>query len=348
MSDLNYYAAPPAGGLPHRTGLTVWGVVLIVLGSIFALSGVGTLAGVAVAMAVRGAVDGRTVALLAMNCVMSGTMGGGLIWLGVGCCRGRRWVRPLAVAGGSVAAVSGVVSIVPVTVAMAAAAHDPALAGGPGLVVAAAGAVFTLLLMVGVPVAVVAWFRRPSVADTLGVTDPASRWTDAVPVPVLAWTLACLWLGWGAAFSAAAGVTFWFTATVTGWRVLAMVVIGVAIMGGGVGSFRGSATAWGVAVGLLAVMAASAVTFVVAGDTTAYRRHMAERTAAITRSFVPATSPPPGTTARPIAAPRSPAALARSVDPELAPALLYVTAVAFGFWVRPRLGRAPTVGQPTA
>ena len=348
MSDLNYYAAPPAAGLPHRTGLTLWGVLLIVLGAVFTLSGVGTLAGAAVARGAFGTVDGRTLVLLAMNCVMSGTMGGGLVWLGVGCCRGRRWVRPLAVAGGSVAAVSGLVAVVPIALAWAAAARDPGLAGGPGLVVAATGAAFTLLLMVGVPVAAVAWFRRGTVADTLAVTDPSTRWTDAVPVPVLAWTLACLWLGWGAAFSAAAGVSFWFTATVTGWRVLPTVAIGLAIMAGGLGSFRGSATGWALSVGLLGLLAASAVTFVVAGDATEYRRHMAEQTRAITRSFTPATTAPTaGTGGRPAGVASSSVAFARSVDPELAPALLYVTAVAFGFWIRRRSG-STAVRNPSA
>ncbi len=192
MSDLNYYAAPPAAGRPHRAGLIAWGVVAIVAGSALVLSGVATVAVVAVMMGSRGSADPRAIGPLAQNLVLAGGMGGALIWLGVGSCRGRRWVRPLVVAGGSVAVVSGAVSIVPVGLLVVSTLNDPAAARPqlpPGVAVgmAVGGLLFSALVLIGLPAVVVAWFRRPSVADTLaGSWTRPRRWTDAVPVPAAA------------------------------------------------------------------------------------------------------------------------------------------------------------------
>jgi hypothetical protein len=341
MSDLNYYALPPAILLPHRTGLTVWGVLMIVFGSLLALSGVGSMAVVGVMSATRGTVDGHAIGLMAMNVVMTGAMGGGLIWLGVGCCRGRRWVRPIVLAGGSVAVVTGLVTIVPVGLMMASTMANPATAGPPqmpkGFMVAMAlvGMAFSALLMIGLPAWLVAWFRRPTVAQTLDVLDPHARWTDGVPLPVLAWVLACLWMGGGAVVAAAAGVWFWFTTTLVGWPAIAGAVFGLAVMAAGYGCYRRSAVAWATSVGLFGLMAASAATFVVAGDTAEYQRQMAERTQAFAGSFAPPSTRP--------ATSFQASTFAGGINPQVAPALLYGVAVAYGVWVRRRVvGPCPT------
>ena len=329
MSDLNYYAPAVRAALPHRAGLIVWGVVMIVVGAFFVLSGLMSVAGLMIMGVASRSGTGHAIGLMAVNLVMTGGLGAGLIWLGIGCCRGHRWVRPLLVAGGSVAVVSGLVSIVPGWLIMSSAMSQPATAGSPPLpkafwvAIRVSTLAFSILFLIVLPAVLVAWFRRPSVGRTLAAMDPKTRWTDAVPMAVLGWTLACLWLGGTAAAAAAAGLWFWFTTTLVGWPALVGVVLGLAVVIAGFGCSRRSATAWAASVALLGLMAASAVTFVTAGDTAEYQRQMAERTNAVANSFAP---PPPTTGPRALVTTfrwrHTASTFAGSVNPQLAPAML--------------------------
>jgi hypothetical protein len=359
MSDLNYYGVHP-GQLrpPHRGGLIAWGVVAIVIGSLYLLGGASSVVFVAVLPKITGR-PASADALLTMGlaAAMSLAMGVGLLWLGIGCCQGRRWVRPLILAGGWVFLVSGVVSIVPVTMMMTAAqARQPQPFPGATVVIGAFTVVGAVLFVVVLPLFLVLWFRRPSVGQTLAVMDPVGRWTDGVPLTVLAWTIACVWMGGGLAVGAAGGAYLWFTHMLQGGSAAIGVAVGLALAAAGVGCLRRSGVAWGASIALFALSAASAVTFVVAGDTAEYQQMMASRTAALTTAFTPTapsragpvtsgtTITPTTMTATVTAYTPSSAAFASRLNPGLAPTLLYAVALGFGLWVRPRVtGPRPAV-----
>ncbi len=334
MSDLNYYGQVPPPHLPHRTGLTVWGVLAIVVGGFVGLSGLGSTAMFGVVLAIKGKAGGGTFGMLVVNGVITAAMGGGLIWLGIGCCRGRRWVRPLLVAGGWLAVAVGGVSVVPVTLMMASAMTRAMSAGAAsmprGFVVGMEVGIglMYVLLMVVLPVTLLAWFRRPSVAATLAATDPAaSRWTDRVTLPALAWVMTCAWLGGSVAMVAGTGVWFWFTRTLVGWPAAGGAVVGLAIVVAGYGCYRRSAAAWAASVALFGLLAASGLTFAVAGDTGTYQRYMTERTQAMAGACTPTPAAGKGAVVQP-----NP--FGTDFNPQLAPALMYAAAVVFGLIVR--------------
>ena len=295
MSDLNYYAAPPAAALPHRTGLTVWGVVLIVLGGFFCLSGVLALVAVPIMVAVGTPAAGgpagpkvRLLVLLATNAVTAGILGGGLVWLGVGSCRGRRWVRPLIVAGAPLVMAFGLAALLNLSANVVRAIAGPPAAAPPAagpvppqvlLMVTSAVAVVTAAgLSVALPGALVWFYRRPSVGRTLAETDPVRRWTDGVPVPLLRWVVACGYSGGVMLLLAPGGTDVAFTRVLDGWpAAAALLVAGGLLVAAAVGSFRRSTVAWAVGVAVFAVAAASMLTFAVAGHPDEYSRERVRR-----------------------------------------------------------------------
>ena len=305
-ADLNYYGTPPA--LPHRGGLRGWGITAIIIGSLYALSSGVVLVLVPVLVAWKpGAMDAAAIGSTVAALVLTGGMGAALLMFGAGCCRGRRWSRPVAVAGGWVAVGHGVATLVMLAFGLAAAVANPPPASSTGvppgfaLATAAVGGITTSLVMIGVPAWVVGWFRRPSVGEALAVMDPAPRrWTDGVPVPALAWAIACVWMGVTVAVRAVGGMAFWFTAVPTGpVAVTAGVLLAAGLVVAGVGSYRRSAVAWAAGVAVAVLLSASTLTFAVAGDTAAYRRLVLDRATGFTRAMAtPPPAPTPSTTVR--------------------------------------------------
>ena len=294
MSQLNYFPHPAANRPPHRTGLTVWGVVLIVLGSLFVFFALISVVAVPVMRTVNGAPAGSTprlVATLASTVATTGALGGGLIWLGVGSCRGRRWVRPIVVAGGCLMMAYGLTSLIHVTANLARAVTSPpppAAAGPfPAKAMLVSGAVMALVMEVGLglalPAALVWYYGRRSVADTLAVTDPLPRWTDRVPLPLLGWVLACAHSGGVLVLIAAAGTWVAFTAVLDGWpATVALLVTGGLLLAAAYGSFRRSRLAHVLGVVVYLLLAASTFTFAATGDTTGYYRRIVQGMVATT------------------------------------------------------------------
>ena len=361
MSDLSYYAVSPGqSSLPHRGGLIAWGVIAIVIGSLFIL-GCAIGAVIMLTIGFRFVPAGQpTPRLLPLLIGLSFGVGMGVaqVAVGVGCCRGRRWTAPLLVAAGWVALVGGVLSIVPTFAILIAAASANATAGSssPGLppqatlIVTLVTAAFGLLIWIGVPVTVIAWFGRPGVGRTLAELDPHARWTDGVPRTLLAWIVVCVWYGLAIAIAGLAGVHLWFTTILHGPAAVAVSLIGVAIVAAGYGCYRRSTFAWAASVGLFALMGASAATFAVVGDTAAYQRELLGRATARAATFRSRTRPASAagpttgavvtTTTTTVAVGPTPTATAFGrVNPGLGPALAYTAAAGFGLCVLPRLRR---------
>jgi hypothetical protein len=116
------------------------------------------------------------------------------IWLGIGSIRCRRWARALMLILSWSWLVTGVTAISFLLF------FGPRMIQGlpPGAKVVALlvmGVIWTIIFIV-IPAVLVGFYQSRHVKATCDARDPAARWTDGCPLPVLA---VSVWLGLGAA-----------------------------------------------------------------------------------------------------------------------------------------------------
>ena len=191
---------PVAEFKDRRTGLMVFGILLIILGCMAALAIPFMLLGQLMAGRVPG-VEPTPLRFLLPAVFMYLGIAAAFIWLGIGSLQCRRWARALVLIIAWIWLISGLVGTVMVGFMLPQIfAHPPG--GAPPLPAAAVVVMtlftlaFTTVIYVLVPGALVFFYRSPHVKATCAARDPAPRWTDACPLPVLALSLM---LGCGAA-----------------------------------------------------------------------------------------------------------------------------------------------------
>lgn len=121
----------------------------------------------------------------------------GLLTLGIGSVRMRRWARALTLVVSWYWLVTGVLITVLMTamlpvvmrnvlrVQQPAAGQSPAISEGVMAVIITVVIVFAAVFLIVVPVAFVVFYSRRDVAETCRRRDPVERWTDRLPLPVL-------------------------------------------------------------------------------------------------------------------------------------------------------------------
>jgi hypothetical protein len=131
----------------------------------------------------------------------------GLITLGAGSIRARRWARALTLILAWIWLVLGSLGTIALTVLLpsafmagftAAAASNPATPSVPRGVIAVILTVVIVVcavFMVVLPIVFLVFYRRKDVEETVKHRDPSVRWTDRCPLPVLA--LSLLFMGGG-------------------------------------------------------------------------------------------------------------------------------------------------------
>jgi hypothetical protein len=339
MTQISYYGTPEPP-VPHRAGLIAWGSVLIAGGALLSCLGLFGMVMVAfVSVSGIGGIGGgaNKAAVLRGLSAMLVAIGlyGSLIWIGIGCCQGKRWVRPLVLVGSVIAITTGVVSIVPMSWTVLrifsqtmAAPPTTAPAFGPGAtappVFAAIGGIvgvmMAIAMMLVVPGCMFHFFRRETVRQSLEMTDPRPRWTDNIPLPLLGWVVASVMFGFGDILAGLNGIYPFFDAIITGPIVAgAMAVIGMLLIAGGWLSYRRSMLGWLLSITVSAFMGASLLTFSIVGDSRRYREMIFAGFGAAMR--------------------HSAAYSASDVSPVLVPAMMSIVMVGFGIWLRPRVPR---------
>jgi hypothetical protein len=276
-------------------------------------------------------------------------MYGSLIWIGIGSCLGKRWVRPLVLIGCVVCIVIGSLSVIPMIYSVTAVFMKPAATSPPSAPMFAPGAppppmltaismsigiIFAIGMLVIAPMFMYLFYRQQSVKASLETTDPKPRWTDNIPLPILGWAIGSVVIGAGQITSSAAGVFPFFNEIITGIpAITAMCAIGVLLIIGGLLSYRRSELGWAITLAVLVFLAVSAVVFCVRGDSTEYQKIIMSNFAPMLKS----TSTAPGGRTTTFSNPGLTAA-----PPMIVPALSYMLAVGFGLWLRPRFkaGRA--------
>lgn len=171
----------------RSTGLVVFGVLQIVIGAACAALLLGAAAGAELA-ARRGQLPVSAPAL-ASSVFVWGVAAAYFVTAGIGSIRARRWARALSVAVSGLWLVGGIVGTIATAVLL------PSLAPGLPLVRIV---VFVAALFVLVPLALFLFYNRLDVGVTCDRRDPKRRWTDRVPLAVLALVIVmaftALWL----------------------------------------------------------------------------------------------------------------------------------------------------------
>ena len=182
----------------RSTGLIVFGILTILLGCMAGLLVLLMLVGQA---AVRHAnVPPTPLAAILPAIFIYGVLAVALVWLGIGSIKARRWARALLLIFSwswlvmGLITLSAMVFVLPKVLANIQASAPPGQAAMPAAAIG--GIMIFACLILGVffiivPAVWVFFYNSRHVKATCEMRDPATRWTDACPLPVLGF---CLWL----------------------------------------------------------------------------------------------------------------------------------------------------------
>ena len=153
----------------RRAGLIIFGILQIILGLLCAAAVLVVAAGEEIARrAFPTAADSPSA--LASALIVYGSGAAYFMTVGIGSIRCRRWSRALSVVVSALWMVAGVVA------GLMIAAIVPKFPVRPVLMIVA----------IAVPVIIHLFYRREDVRLTVERLDPKARWTDRVPLPILA------------------------------------------------------------------------------------------------------------------------------------------------------------------
>jgi hypothetical protein len=197
--------SPPAVAVEYqdrKTGLVVFGVLMVAMGCLVALFVPLMLwAQVASAKTTHVAATPQTMMPAA---IFSSLFAIGLVWLGIGSILARRWARALILILSWTWLVIGILSMIylvflmPQIMEALDTATPPGRAGIPKnlkTTILIVQGIFSFFLYVVLPGVWVLFYKSKNVKTTCEVRDPVPRWTDRCPLPVLAISV---WAGFGA------------------------------------------------------------------------------------------------------------------------------------------------------
>ena len=197
-------ATPPEPYRDRSAGLVVFGIIQIVLGGLAALLIPLLLLGAVFSRRMGGGLPAGSTVLSVATYALAAI---GLITLGAGSIRARRWARALTLILAWIWLVFGSLGTIAMTVLLppafmtaftAAAANNPEASSLPRSLIAVILTVVIVVcavFMVVLPIVFVVFYRRKDVEETVKHRDPRERWTDRCPLPVLA--LSLLFIGGG-------------------------------------------------------------------------------------------------------------------------------------------------------
>ena len=251
----------------RRTGLIVFGVLLIVVGCLDALMALLLLAGPLAMPGVGAAPTNDRV--MVPGALTYGALAGMFVWLGVGSVLARRWAPPLILTVAWLWLVAGVFGTA-FTAVLLPSLIDAASQGGPlpdgfETVIMTMTLGIVTVVMVALPSAVILFYRGRDVQATCDARDPVPRWTDGRPLSLIGLSISLALM----AASLLPAVLFYHgVAPVFGVVISGIpgVVLNLMLMAGlascAWGLLRGEVRAWWVAVISMTVASASAaVTF---------------------------------------------------------------------------------------
>jgi MFS family permease len=198
MNESNPEAAPvqsnPMPSYKDRsTGLTIFGILTLLLGGLCALLVLMMLAGQLV-LTRTNPPQANFVAVLPIITIYGG-LAAALVWLGIGSILARRWARALLLIFSWSWLITGLIVLVMMAFVMPQAlAQQSAANGNSGTPVPIEAVIAGMFLFLSIfffvcPLLWTLFYKSPHVKATCEARDPVTRWTDACPLPVLALSL---------------------------------------------------------------------------------------------------------------------------------------------------------------
>jgi hypothetical protein len=275
------YQTPGLGPSPDRsTRLLVVGIFLLIAACFIGLATLMMPVGMMMSHRVAAAGTPAPAAAMAVGQMLAtialyALLTVGLVMLGVGAIRKRRWFRPIILVLAWLGLMMGIAGVAFVAFMLPDLMQDirattppppPGAAGPPAQLFVAIIVITTsvsMLLYVGVPALLIFLFKGADVQATLEFYDPVPRWTDGVPIPVLG---LCGILGFGAIWAimmAIQGMVPAFGVFLHGIAArLALVAVAVLFAYAALQVYKLRLAGWRVAVVLLIVVPlAAAITF---------------------------------------------------------------------------------------
>lgn len=187
---IDQYGVAPATFKNRRGGLLFFGVALMILGALAGLMGAFMLVGFWFSSEALDAAQRR---MMLPSVIFYFLAGAYLVVLGVGSMRMKRWSRAMILATSWLWLVTGLVGILVFVFVVSPMLSETLPAGHAGVQSAIVGcmSVFFVLFGLVLPLSFLLFYRSRHVRLTVESLDPVSRWTDRVPLPVLAFAI--LW-----------------------------------------------------------------------------------------------------------------------------------------------------------
>jgi len=164
----------------RSVGLIAFGIAQILIGGC-ALLGMLGIAGTMEISARSGRMQ-LPAAVIATDIILFGVAAAYFLVIGYGSIRRRRWARAIALIISWMWLIAGTFGLVVVMIVLRQMSGSMAGNGASWGVVAGCGSLMVIVL----PLVFVLFYRSPHVKATVDARDPKPRWTDRVPLPVLA------------------------------------------------------------------------------------------------------------------------------------------------------------------
>jgi hypothetical protein len=184
----------------RSTGLTVFGIILVILGLLCLLIVPFTVLSIFLARKTSGVMPAGVYVVSISTYVLFAVVA---ISLGVGSIRKKRWGRNLTLIASWLWLVYGAVTLVTMTIMLPAGfaagfrtaaaqnPHAPPLPAGIAAVILTVMIAFMAIFLVVLPIIFVVFYRGDDVEATCKRLDPNPSWTEQSPLPVLAASLVC-------------------------------------------------------------------------------------------------------------------------------------------------------------
>ena len=181
---------PPPAYRDRSTGLKIFGVLQIILGTIAALAM--PMALLSLGLGRKSDAAPGAITYVVVLCIYA-TLAIANITLGIGSIRARRWARALTLIMSWYWVITGALITIVLTAILLVVErgrHHPTSASAPSAAVMAVVITFFIVLfaafLIGLPSLFVWFYRKKDVEETCRHRDPVERWTDRCPLPVLA------------------------------------------------------------------------------------------------------------------------------------------------------------------
>lgn len=246
----------------RQTGLVVFGILWILVGLL--LGGMSLLMVVGSLAASAGAPGALPMRMTVPLMLMYLGIGACFITLGIGSTMSRRWARALILALSWMWLITGVMSVFMMgwLIPKMFSTMPPDQAAAKPFIIGCMAVIFGLFFIL-LPGLAILFYRSPHVKATVEARDPVRRWTDDIPLPLLAFVI---WMIGGAASVLLCGVVYpsfplghWMIRGVAVPAVMAAfatVLFFIAI-----GSLRRKPAAWWAAIAMFVVGAGWGLTF---------------------------------------------------------------------------------------